>query len=148
MTKPIYENRQDFENEQRLADFLAVKWKCEVLRQKRLSQFDFIAHRGEKPLALLEFRKLRCRFKDFPSVMISMTKLVAWHSSRSITGLPCYFVVEWADRIGFADMDDFALTADFRISKKSANRRNDYDDQEIVAHLPTSKFKIILDGTL
>ena len=119
-----------------------------MLRQKRLAQFDFVAHRGEKPLALLEFRKLRCAFSAFPTAMISMTKLVAWHSSKGITGLPCYFVIEWADKIGYADLDDYIMAGDFRISKKSMNRRNDYDDQEIVAHLPTSKFKILLDGKL
>ena len=57
MTHSIYENKDDYNNEQRMADMLAEKWKCKMLRQKKLSRFDFIAYRENKPLAFLEFRK-------------------------------------------------------------------------------------------
>jgi hypothetical protein len=44
------------DNEQRLANFLAEKWKCNMLRQKKLSQFDFIAYRDDgHAVAFLEF---------------------------------------------------------------------------------------------
>ena len=38
--------------EQKLADFLCEKWKCEMYRQKKLSQFDFIAHKDGKPKSI------------------------------------------------------------------------------------------------
>ena len=41
LSKPIYENKADFDNEQRMANFLAEKWNCQMLRQKKMSQFDF-----------------------------------------------------------------------------------------------------------
>lgn len=100
MTRSIYENEDDFKNEQEMADMLAERWKCKMLRQKKLSQFDFIAYRNAKPLAFLEFRNRKQKFNDFPTMIVSMTKLVAWHSSKAITGLPCYFVVQWADAVG------------------------------------------------
>ena len=80
---------------------------------------------------------------DYKTVIISMTKLVAWHSAKGITGLPCLFVVEWDDYIAYSEIDDFVSHGDFRISKKSNNRRNDYDDQEVVAYYLTERFKIL-----
>ena len=143
MTHSIYENKEDYDNEQRMADMLAEKWKCRMLRQKKLSQFDFIAYRDNKPLAFLEFRKRNQKFNDYPTMIVSMTKLVAWHSSRAITGLPCFFVVEWKDAIGYTDLENFVIFGEFKISAKTHNRRNNYDDQEIISVLSTEHFKLI-----
>ena len=143
MTRSIYENEDDFKNEQEMADMLAEKWKCKMLRQKKLSQFDFIAYRNAKPLAFLEFRKRKQKFNDFPTMIVSMTKLVAWHSSKAITGLPCYFVVQWADAVGYTDLENFVIYGEFKISAKTNNRRNAYDDQEIISLLSTDHFKML-----
>jgi hypothetical protein len=143
MTRSIYENEDDFKNEQEMADMLAEKWKCKMLRQKKLSQFDFIAYRNAKPLAFLEFRKRKQKFNDFPTMIVSMTKLVAWHSSKAITGLPCYFVVQWADAVGYTDLENFVIYGELKISAKTNNRRNAYDDQEIISLLSTDHFKML-----
>lgn len=142
--KPIYENEEDHDNEQRLANFLAEKWKCNMLRQKKLSQFDFIAYRDETPVAFLEFRRRTHLMNDYKTVIISMTKLVAWHSMSGITKLPCLFVVEWNDFIAYTNLDDAMKTAEFKISRKTHKRRNAYDDQEVIAFLQTDKFKTLL----
>ena len=143
MTHSIYENKEDYNNEQRMADMLAEKWKCQMLRQKKLSQFDFIAYRDSKPLAFLEFRKRNQNFNDYPTMIVSMTKLVAWHSSKAITGLPCFFVVEWKDDIGYTDLENFVIFGEFKISAKTHNRRNNFDDQEIISVLSTEHFKLL-----
>ena len=67
---------------------------------------------------------------------------ISFDAVKGIMNLRCFFVVEWKDYIGYADFDDFILEADYRISEISHNRRGDLR-QEIVAHLPKEKVKLI-----
>ena len=147
-SKPIYENKNDYLVEQKLADFLCKKWKCEMYRQKKLSQFDFIAHKDGKPKALIELRKLNCSKDKYPTAMVSMTKLVAWQTMYGVTRLPCLFVVQWQDAVGYVDLQEYVMTGDFRMSPISHNRRNPADDREIVAHLPVENFTFFKGANL
>jgi hypothetical protein len=67
-----YETQADFSNEERVAKILAEKWRCEMQRNKPLSAFDYIAHRGGKPTAFVELRRRSVSFHKYPTVIVSI----------------------------------------------------------------------------
>ena len=71
-----------------------------------------------------------------------MTKLVAWQTMYGVTRLPCLFVVQWQDAVGYVDLQEYVMAGDF-MSPISHNRRNPADDREIVAHLPVENFTFL-----
>lgn len=142
------ETPHDVANEERLATFVGRKFKCDMLREKRFAHFDYIAHRNERPVAVLELRKVRYSITQLTELMLPLSKLQEWQTLRGVTGLPCYFVVQFTDAVAYADLEDYAVEADFRISRKSKNRRGQDDHQEIIAMLPVEKFKVIYSGNL
>tara|TARA_Y100000289_G_C3862108_1_gene119062 strand:+ start:68 stop:517 length:450 start_codon:yes stop_codon:yes gene_type:complete len=143
----VYENQQDKKNEEKLAELLAKKFKCEMLPEPKFSYFDYVAHRNKRPVAMIEMRKRSHEYSKYPTIMMPLQKLTAYHAVKGIMNLPCYFVVQWKDYVGYADFDDFIIEADYRISEISHNRRGDLR-QEIVSHLPKEKVKLIYEGDL
>ena len=100
-----YETQADFSNEERVAKILADKWRCEMQRNKPLSAFDYIAHRGGKPTAFVELRRRSISFHKHPTVIVSITKFTSAKTHTEVTGLPCLFVCEWTDEIGYINLD-------------------------------------------
>ncbi len=136
-----YENNTDFKNEERLANLLSEKWKCEMQRNKPLYAFDYIAHRGGIPTAFVELRRRSISFHKYPTVIVSITKFTSAKTHTDVTGLPCLFVCEWTDEIGYINLD---CNKDFVLSGEGWNRRNPSHEVEVIGHIKTSDF-ILLD---
>ena len=137
---PIYETQEDYDAEQRVADIVAQKWLCEMQRNKKLSPFDFIAHRDGVPRAFIEMRKRHNPMHQYSSVMVSLTKIIAAKQHTEATGLPCFFVVEWTDAIGYVNFD---CQKYLRISGKGWNRRNPPDEVEVIEYISNDQFQIL-----
>jgi len=136
--RPVYETQTNLKAEQELAAYAAFKWKCEMRKQDKFNQFDYVAIRKRKVLAFVE---LRCRSNEllkYPSCFITANKLAHAHSMNSATGLPILFLVQWSDRTGFAD-----LTKKYPITIGGRTDRNDKADIEAVAEIPISEFKML-----
>ena len=56
--RPTYETDDHLEKEAELAQFAAVRWNCEMRKQDKFNQFDYIAIKNKKIDAFVE---LRCR---------------------------------------------------------------------------------------
>jgi len=135
-----YETQADFSNEERLAKILADKWRCEMQRNKPLSAFDYIAHRGGKPTAFVELRRRSISFHKYPTVIVSITKFTSAKTHTDVTGLPCLFVCEWTDEIGYINLD---CKKDFVLSGEGWNRRNPSHEVEVIGHIKTSDFILL-----
>ena len=76
------ETPHDVANEERLAAFVGRKFKCDMLREKRFAHFDYIAHRNERPVAVLELRKVRYSITQLTELMLPLSKLQEWQTLR------------------------------------------------------------------
>lgn len=136
--RPVYETQSNLNAEQELAAYAASKWKCEMRKQDKFNQFDYVAIRKRKVLAFIE---LRCRTNEmlkYPSCFITVNKLAHAYSMSAATGLPILFLVQWSDRTGFAD-----LTKKYPITVGGRTDRNDKADIEAVAEIPIEEFKVL-----
>ena len=127
MNKPIYENKIDFSNEEKLAKFLEAQWKCKMQRQRKFAQFDFVALDGREIKAFIEMRNRNIKHNQYPNCFISASKLIAARALIDVCDVPCLFVVSWSDRVGYAD-----LSKKYKIeySQEGWSRRNDPSDVE------------------
>lgn len=147
----LYVNKDDGAHEVRVLDYIAQKKNRAWVKQREVkASFDGIIYKEadeecvkDIPEAMLEIRRLSCSKDDYPSAMISYTKLQNWQSLYPVIKIPIFFVVNWNDALGMANIEDIFIHGDMRVSKPSANRRNPYDDREIVFHYPVNKFRFI-----
>ena len=129
------------------------KWKFARSIEKKSSFDGFIYQRKDQigewydaPIAMCEIRRLNCSHDKHETAMISYTKIQHWQTLFPTTGIKCYFVVNWNDRLASVDMQDIAQYGDVRVSPFSKNRKNPENDREIVFHYPVSRFRILIDG--
>ena len=150
----LYVNKDDADHELRVLQFLAEKKDMKYVKQREVkASFDGILYKEvceneldiyDKPQVMLEIRRLSCSKDAWPTAMISYTKIQNWQSLYPVIKIPIFFVVNWNDALGMANIEDIFLHGDMRVSKPSFNRRNPTDDREIVFHYPVKKFHMII----
>lgn len=138
MIRPTYETSADLSNEFKLARYAEVAWECQLRKQDKFNQFDYIAIRNNRVKAFIEMRTRNVLSSAYPTCFISVNKLQAAQSMNLATGLPCLFLVKWDDAIGYADM-----LKKYRVSVGGRVDRNDAADIEAVGEIPISEFKMI-----
>ena len=147
----LYSDKNNDAHEEAVLAFFASQRKdCRYVKslEKKASFDGFIykwhnagTHNYDKPVAMVEVRKLNCLSTTYETAMISYTKIQNWQSLYPILKIPCLFVVNWEDRLAFADMEDIASYGDIRVSPPSKRRKNPAHDREIVFNYPVNMFK-------
>lgn len=145
--KDVFENDQDATNEAELADIIERNYSVKMVRQRKFSQFDYMACKGNRITAFVEMRCLNSHFDDHSTVMISASKLLAAKTMIDISGIRHLFAVKWIDDIiALADINRFLVDrVELVRSPITENRRNAPDDLEPVAHIPIEAFKVIVE---
>ena len=153
---PIYSDEKNEAHELAVLAKISMRkpeWSFTRSIEKKASFDGFMHKRHEKigvwydaPFAMYEIRRLNCSHKAYETAMISYTKIQQWQTFYPITLIKCYFVVNWNDRLAFANIEDIAQYRDIRVSPFSKNRKNPENDREIVFHYPVNKFEILTDA--
>ena len=149
----LYSDRNNDAHEEAVLSFIASlrkEWRYVKSLEKKASFDGFIyqwynagTHNYDRPVAMVEVRKLNCLSTTYESAMISYTKIQNWQSLYPVLNIPCWFVVNWQDRLAYANMEDIASYGDVRVSPPSKNRKNPAHDREIVFNYPVNKFKTL-----
>jgi len=129
--RPVYENVDDRSREQDIADLLADRWGCLILKMPRLCVVDRMAFIGGEAKAWLEIKCRTNAFDKYPTYMISARKIYdGVHLSR-ITKVPFILVVSWSDCVKYIRVDKvYPLRVGGRYD------RNDALDEEVVCDIP------------
>ena len=133
--RPTYETDDHLKKEEELAQFAAFRWKCEMRKQDKYNQFDYIAIKDKKINAFVELRCRNNSIHKYPSCFITVNKLYQAHAMHQATGVKVLFLVGWDDRTGVAD-----LTKQYPVALGGRVDRDDPADIEIVAEIPISSF--------
>lgn len=139
--KVLYENDKDQSNERKLAQYVSRSWGVEIVKQKKNAQFDYILKKSNGSLAFAELRLRSCPMNKYPTVYMSLGKLIAGHNQTKITGIPSLFIVKWTDKVGCVDIDKCSKT--FKLSEDWHENRRGHHEREIVVELDIKDFKEI-----
>jgi hypothetical protein len=76
--------------------------------------------------------------KKYPTVMISLSKVIHARLLTEATGLPCYLILLYRD--GLARLD---FASEFTVGPGGRSDRNDPNDQDVCAYYPHERLQVI-----
>ena len=130
---PRYETAADLQNERVVADALAAHG-YEVIKLPIQYRLDWLLRRNNQPIGFAEVKARKCNLNTYPTVMISLSKVIHAQMLTQATGLPCYLILFYRDciaRLNFSD--DFAVNPGGRVD------RDDPQDQDVFAYYPVTR---------
>ena len=140
MTRPLYETLKDKVNEVNFSYDLAQKFGRRFEKLPRVYNLDFCIFKDDTPTGFAELKTRSCSTDEFPTLMISMLKVLAAHRLKEVTGLPSYLFVDWK---GDNKRGMVSLNQSFSFSMGGRTDRNDPQDIDITAYIPIKNFNWI-----
>ena len=100
-------------------------------------RIDFAMCDGEEITSWVEVECRKNPFKQYPTLAIGITKLMAGLAFEHKTGLPFFLVVHWPDFLGYIRIKSLS---EFKILKGGRTDRNDSADVEPMVYIPIQMF--------
>lgn len=132
--RPAYETDQDRSREQDIADKLAQLWDCSFVKTPRFYPFDYTILRKDTAVAFCE---VKCRAKQYPTLMLSLHKWTTGVQLSRDTGLPFIVVASVPDGIHWHEV----VAKPYSIVVGGRSDRGDPEDKEPCVLLPFEEFK-------
>lgn len=143
MARPLYETRQDLENELGVMNTVAAIAKMTFRKMTIRYSVDYALMKGDAVHAWVEVKCRKNEMKKYPTLMISAGKLMEGVNLSYHTGKPFYLVVKWQDGIGRVKLDSLLK---YKLTFGGRFDRNDAQDVEPVYEIPTSDFLLVNKG--
>ena len=134
---PKYESQHDLQNERLVADALE-NIGVEVYKLPVQYRLDWLLRRDGQPIGFAEVKARRCDLNTYPSVMISLSKVMHAKMLTESTGLPCHLILLYRDALAKLD-----FAADFTVSPGGRSDRNDPQDLDVCAYYPIERLTVI-----
>ena len=99
MSRPMYENSGDRNNEHEIMSSVAGQWGVQFYKLPIAYRMDYILMSAEKAKAFVECKHRNITWGDYPDVMLSLSKVQQAQSLLDASGLRSLFVVRATDRI-------------------------------------------------
>lgn len=138
MSRPQYETQDDLKNEEEAIRRLEAVSGRKSFKLPRGYRIDFAMCDGEEITSWIEVECIENPFKQYPTLAIGITKLMAGLAFEQKTGLPFFLVVHWPDFLGYIRIKSLS---EFKILKGGRTDRNDSADVEPMVHIPIQMFK-------
>jgi hypothetical protein len=133
MMRVKYETADDLRNERVVADALA-EHGYEVIKLPIQYRLDWLLRRNNQPIGFAEVKARRCNLNTYPTVMISLSKVIHAQMLTQATGLPCYLILFYRDCIARLNFSD-----DFAVNPGGRADRDDPQDQDVCAYYPVTR---------
>ena len=130
---PRYETADDLRNERVVADALA-EHGYEVIKLPIQYRLDWLLRRNQQPVGFAEVKARKCNLSTYPTVMISLSKVIHAQMLTQATGLPCYLILFYRDCIARLNFSD-----DFAVNPGGRADRDDPQDQDVCAYYPVTR---------
>lgn len=135
--RPRYESAADLQNERVVAEALAAHG-YEVIKLPIQYRLDWLLRRNGHPIAFAEVKTRKCDLNTYPTVMISLSKVIHARMLAEATNLPCYLILFYRDCIARVNFDDA-----FTVNPGGRTDRNDPQDQDVCAYYPVNRLTVI-----
>jgi hypothetical protein len=131
--RPKYETDKDIANERVVADALA-EHGYEVIKLPIQYRLDWLLRQNNQPIGFAEVKARKCNLNTYPTVMISLSKVIHAQMLTQATGLPCYLILFYRDCIARLNFSD-----DFAVNPGGRADRDDPQDQDVCAYYPVTR---------
>lgn len=135
--RPRYESKRDLDNERLVADALE-NIGVEVYKLPVQYRLDWLLRRDGQPIGFAEVKARKCNMKTYPTVMISLSKVIHARMLTDVTDLPCYLILLYRD--GLARLN---FAADFTVGPGGRSDRGDPEDHDVCAYYPNERLDVI-----
>ena len=99
--RPTYENVASLVAEQGVSERLKAAWQCEAVKLPKAYRVDFALLRNGAVKAWSEIKNRSHPKAQYPTLMLSLGKVMAGLELANRTGVPFLLVVQWADEAGW-----------------------------------------------
>lgn len=135
--RPKYETEEDRSGETAVLASLCRRWGCSAKKLSDRYELDYLLLKKRRGKAWLEI-KIRMNAHDaYRDYMISFGKVLAARRLSQGSELPSFLLVKWTDCEGYTRLDDLKR---FHVSIGGRTDREDFQDIEPVAYIPTQDF--------
>lgn len=143
MTRPLYESAADRAHEQQLVTQFAGAFGRRARKLPLQYRLDYaITDERDDVLAFAEAKWRSHAFGQYPTLILSLQKVLAAMQLSSMFQRDSWLVVRWADCAGYT-----RLTGDYRVSILGRSDRGDWQDIEPVCHIPMERFQFLREQT-
>lgn len=134
--RPYYENQRDLSNEHLVATILKEKG-IDLVKMPISYRLDFAMLRKGKVRGFAEVKTRNNRHDKYPTLMISLGKVMAARQLSEATGTRSILLVKFLDGLYWCD-----FASPFNLEIGGRKDRQDAADIEPVAHFPTEAFQM------
>jgi len=131
--RPKYESEGDIKNERIVSDALR-NLGIEVYKLPVQYRLDWLLRRDGQPIGFAEVKARRCDLNTYPSVMISLSKVMHANMLTEATGLPCHLILLYRDALAKLD-----FASGFTVGPGGRSDRGDPQDQDVCAYYPIDR---------
>lgn len=135
--RPRYESKRDLDNERLVADALE-NIGVEVYKLPVQYRLDWLLRRDGQPIGFAEVKARKCNMKTYPTVMISLSKVIHARMLTDVTDLPCYLILLYRD--GLARLN---FASDFTVGPGGRSDRGDPEDHDVCAYYSNERLDVI-----
>ena len=134
-----WESPADLENEQGVASCIEQAFQCQLHKLPKSYRLDFMATREGDGVAWIEVKCRKHASTKYPTVMLSLSKVLAGLELESATDLKAYFVVR------FTDCTKYAPFTEAHSCKWGGRTKNTRDSRDIepVLHFTTPRMETL-----
>ena len=137
VTRPTYETKADLEVEKVVASQLKAEFGLDCRKLPVSYRIDWAVFKGKKLVGFMELKARKVAKNKYPTLILSLSKLMAGCELASKTNTIFWLGVKWSDTFGVC-----RITSPFgNIEMGGRIDRNDSADIEPVVHLPIEDFK-------
>jgi hypothetical protein len=130
----MHESDADIANEKRIVEAFAQHCGSKVKYMPKAYPFDAMLLKGYK-CAFVDARKTSYEIGRFPTRCLSLQKYISLKLYAAFA--PTFYVIEWADAIGYYEIKEDSKLPIFYMSRNSGDPR----DNEPCVEIPIADFK-------
>ena len=131
--RPKYESEGDLQNERIVEDALR-NLGIETRKLPVQYRLDWLLMQGGRSIGFAEVKARKCDLNSYPSVMISLSKVIHANMLTETTGLPCHLIVLYRDALAKLD-----FASGFTVGPGGRSDRGDPQDQDVCAYYPIDR---------
>lgn len=138
--RPIYQTTRDISNENKIKAIIEPKWQCELKKLPFAYHVDWMAMRGNSPLAFIEIKwRENLPINKYPEYMLSLNKWMRGKEYTNETKIPFILIVHFTEGTYYVKQDSLEVRYGFG----GRYDRGDSQDVEPMVFIPIGAFVLV-----